>query len=171
MVGAASTYSALDNSPYRGIDPSFGKSVHLVPAVNIPGEQVKDMEMTFHYWFMFPIAIFIATAAMSSGVEGATFFSPLFMLARGFPPEVAIGTGLITEAFGFASGHLARFVQSGGDTLNTVLSVVIFTVPGVIIGGQLGSLVASRISQHTLERGLGALFILVAAITLGEVVL
>ena len=286
------------------------------------------MEMTFHYWFMFPIAILIATTAMSSGVEGATFFSPLFMLALGLPPEVAIGTGLITEVFGFASGlyayarkrlidyrlganllivtipmallgtwvsgrvdpdilktvlgvglfavgisflrspepkdvgrmddaidqeyggkkaetcltaadgeqicyticnrnqgrliasvgglfvgmistglgelngyfllqrcrvpskvsvatsvfvvaftvlcaasgHMARFVQTGGDTLNTVFSIAIFTVPGVVIGGQLGSLVASRISQHTLERGLGALFILVAAITMGEVV-
>ncbi len=293
------------------------------------GKDEKDMEMTFHYWFLFPVAILIATAAMSSGVEGATFFSPLFMLALGLPPEIAIGTGLVTEVFGFASGlyayarkrlidyrlgvnllivtipmallgtwmtgsvdpailkvilgvglfmvglsflrspegkdvrrmdgaieqeyggeksetclntrdgeqicytvcnrnqgriiaavgglfvgmistglgelngyfllqrcrvpskvsvatsvfvvaltvlcaasgHLVRFVQSGGDTLNTVLNVVIFTVPGVIIGGQLGSLVANRISQHTLERGLGALFILVAALTLGEVVL
>jgi uncharacterized membrane protein YfcA len=55
--------------------------------------------------------------------------------------------------------------------LSTVLSLVIFTVPGVILGGQLGSWVASRIPQHTLERGLGVLFILVAALTLGEVFL
>jgi len=54
--------------------------------------------------------------------------------------------------------------------LNTVLSLVIFTVPGVIIGGQLGPLVASRISQHTLERGLAILFILVAALMLGGVI-
>jgi uncharacterized membrane protein YfcA len=54
--------------------------------------------------------------------------------------------------------------------LTTVLNIVIFTVPGVIIGGQLGSRVASRISQHTLERGLGVLFILVGALTLGEVI-
>jgi hypothetical protein len=42
---------------------------------------------------MFPVAIIIATTAMASGVGGATFFSPLFMLALGLPPEVAIGTG------------------------------------------------------------------------------
>lgn len=284
--------------------------------------------MSFHYWYMLPISILIATTAMASGVGGATFFSPLFILALGLSPEVAIGTGLITEVFGFASGlyayqrkrlidyrlgvnllivtipmallgtwvsgrvepdilkvilgvglfavaasflrapehkdvarmddainqeyggekaetclvtaegeqvcytvcnrnegrliaglgglfvgmistglgelngyfllqrcrvpskvsvatsvfvvaltvlfaatgHLVRFAQTGGDALSTVLSLVVFTVPGVILGGQLGSLVASRISQHTLERGLGVLFILVAALTLGEVI-
>lgn len=285
--------------------------------------------MTPEYWFMLPIAILIATTAMASGVEGATFFTPLFILALGLEPEIAIGTGLITEVFGFASGlfayarkrlidyqlgvallivtvpmalfgtwaagyvpadilktilgmgllaiaatflrtpekkevehlddaiqqeyggekaktclvtregkeicytvcnrtegrliagvggmfigmistglgelngyfllqrcrvpspvavatsvfivaitalvastgHFIKFVQTGGETLSTVLNLVIFTVPGVIIGGQLGPLVSSRISQHTLERGLAMLFILVALLTLGEVVL
>ncbi len=285
--------------------------------------------MILDYWFMLPIAVVFATVAMASGVEGATFFTPLFILALGLPPEIAIGTGLITEVFGFASGlfayarkrlidfklglallivtvpmaligtwltvyihadilktilgmgllvvavsflrspepkdivraddaiedeyggeksetclttsggeticytvcnrtegrtiagvgglfigmistglgelngyfllqrcrvpsrvavatsvfvvavtalvastgHFIKFVQTGGDTLNTVLSLVIFTVPGVIIGGQIGPLVSSRISQHTLERGLAALFIIVAVLMLGEVVL
>ena len=45
-----------------------------------------------------------------------------------------------------------------------------FTVPGVIIGGQLGPLVSSRMLQHTLERMLAILFILVAILTLGEVI-
>ena len=285
--------------------------------------------MTLEYWFMFPISILIATIAMASGVEGATFFTPLFILALGLSPEIAIGTGLITEVFGFASGlyayarkrlidyklgvalltatipmallgtwvagyvpseflkvilgggllaiaisflrapepkevghldeaiqkeyggekaetclvtregeeicytvcnriqgrffaglgglfigmistgqgelngyfllqrcrvpsrvavassvfvvaitalvastgHFIKFVQTGGETLSIVLSLVVFTVPGVLIGGQLGSLVSSRISQHLLERGLAILFIFVAALTLGEVIL
>jgi uncharacterized membrane protein YfcA len=277
---------------------------------------------------MFPTSILIATAAMASGVGGATFFSPLFILALGLSPEIAIGTGLITEVFGFASGvyayyhkrlidfrlglnllsftipaalfgtwiaghinadilkvilgvglfavalsflrapdnkdvkrmdkvidkeyggekaetclttadgvpicytvcnktegriiaglgglfvgmistglgelngyfllqrcrvpsrvsvatsvfvvactaltaasgHLFQFVQTGGALLRIVLSIVIFTVPGVIIGAQIGSVVASRISQHRLERGLGVLFIFVAVLTLGEAI-
>ncbi|NIR47699.1 sulfite exporter TauE/SafE family protein [candidate division KSB1 bacterium] len=285
--------------------------------------------MNLEFWYMLPISVAIATVAMASGVEGATFFTPLFILALGLSPEVAIGTGLITEVFGFASGlfayihkrlidyrlggnlllatiplallgtwaasfvepvilkvilgvglfvvamsflrspkqediawlesgiqdeygdekaetclttsdgeeicytvcnrtegrliagvgalfigmistglgemngyfllqrcrvpskvsvatsvlvvaitalvasagHFVKFVQVGGETLNTVLSLVIFTVPGVVIGGQLGSLVSSRISQHFLERTMGILFILVALLTLGEVIL
>ncbi len=55
--------------------------------------------------------------------------------------------------------------------LGSVLSLVLFTVPGVIWGGQLGSRVTSRISQRVLERGLGVLFALVSFITLAKVIL
>ncbi len=285
--------------------------------------------MDLQYWYMLPVSILVATTAMASGVGGATFFAPIFILALGLPPEVAIGTGLITEVFGFASGlyayahkrlidyrlginlliatipmaligawvaghiepyvlkvvlgvglfavahsflrapgrkdivrmdkaikqeyggekaesclstsegekicytvcnrkegrfiagvgglfvgmistclgelngyfllqrcrvpskvsvatsvfivaltalsaaicHFIQFAQAGEEVLSVVFSIVIFTIPGVIVGAQLGSLVASRISQHTLERGLGFLFILVAALTLGEAIL
>lgn len=285
--------------------------------------------MTLQYWYMLPVAILVATIAMGSGVGGATFFAPIFILGLGLPPEVAIGTSLLTEVFGFASGlfaytrkrlidfrlgasllvvtiplallgtwvaggieadflkivlgvglfvvalsflrapehkdvmrldkaieqeyggdqaetslitadgeeirytvcnrnegrliagvgglfvgmistglgelneyfllqrcrvpskvavatsvlvvtftalagatgHLVQFIQGGSDALNTTFSVAIFTVPGVILGGQFGPLLAGRIPQHTLERGLGVLFVLVAALTLGEVIL
>jgi uncharacterized membrane protein YfcA len=285
--------------------------------------------MSVQYWFMLPIATVIATIAMASGIGGATFFVPMFILALRLPPEVTIGTGLITEVFGFASGlyayarkrlidyklgltllvatillallgtwaagwvpstilkvilgmglfaiaasflrsperkdlvrmdagvkeeyggnkatrvlitssgeniryhvcnrsegmliagigglfvglistglgelngyfllrrcrvpskvsvatsvfvvamtalcasagHFVRFTQSGWEVLGTVFSIVIFTVPGVIIGAQLGALVANRIPQRMLERSLSILFILVALLTLGEAVL
>jgi len=285
--------------------------------------------MTLEYWYMLPVAILVATTAMASGVEGATFFAPIFILALRLPPEVAIGVGLITEVFGFASGlfaygrkrlidyrlggglllvtiplallgtwvgtgitpdilktilgvglfalaltflrapdhadkaqldkaiaavhgpdkgqtklvtaageeiwytvcnktegrlisgigalfmgmistglgemngyfllqrcrvpskvaiatsvlivavtalaasagHFYSFLQQGTETLNVVYSLVIFTIPGVIIGGQLGSAIASHIPQNMLMRGLGVLFILVAVLTLGEVIL
>jgi uncharacterized protein len=285
--------------------------------------------MTFDYWYVFPISILFATTAMASGVEGATFFSPLFILALKLSPEVAIGTALTTEVFGFASGlfaytrkrlidyplglnlllvtiplaligtwasgqiqpvylkvilgvglfivalsflrqyekkdvvrfdaaidaeygsdkaetvlvtaegeqirytvcnrtegmmlsgigalfmgmvstglgemngyfllqrcrvpskvsvatsvfvvavtalvasagHFVKFVQIGGETLTTVFSIVMFTVPGVILGGQIGSRIASHIPQRSLEIGLAVIFIVVAGLTLGQVVL
>lgn len=284
--------------------------------------------MSLDYWFMFPVAVLVATVAMASGVEGATFFAPIFILALKLPPEVAIGTALITEVFGFASGlfayvrkqlidyklgmallvvtipmaivgtvasgvipanylqvilgvglfvvalsflrqpghrdvarlddaieadyggpqaettlvtaegeeirytvcnrtegrmlsgtgalfmgmvstglgemngyfllqrcrvpskvsvatsvfivaitaliasagHFIQFARSGGDALPTVLSICLFTVPGVIVGGQLGSRVASKIPQRTLEVSLAGLFILVAVLTLAQVI-
>lgn len=285
--------------------------------------------MTYEYRYVFPISILFATTAMASGVEGATFFSPLFILALKLSPEVAIGTALTTEVFGFASGlfayarkrlidyrlglnlllvtiplaligtwasgqiqpvylkvilgvglfivalsflrqhekkdivrldaaiqleyggnnaetilvaadgeeirytvcnrtegmmlsgigalfmgmvstglgemngyfllqrcrvpskvsvatsvfvvavtaliasvgHFVKFVQIGGETLTTVFSIVIFTVPGVILGGQIGSRIASRIPQRSLEIGLAIIFIVVAGLTLGQVIL
>jgi uncharacterized membrane protein YfcA len=284
--------------------------------------------MTLEFWFMFPVAILVATTAMASGVEGATFFAPIFILLLGLPTEVAIGVGLITEVFGFASGlyayhrkklidyqlglsllmatiplailgtlisgifdpnllklilgmgslavgvnflrmpsheevhqlnqrtqnfessegmnclvtasgeeicyqvcnrtegrliagigslfmgmvstglgemngyyllrrcrvpsrvavatsvfvvavtaliastgHLIRFLQAGGDSINIVMSLVIFAAPGVLIGGQFGSLIANRIPQNMLERALGTLLIFVALVMLGDALL
>ena len=115
--------------------------------------------MSFDYWFMFPIAIVIATTAMASGVEGATFFTPLFILALGLPPEIAIGTGLITEVFGFASGVTAYArkglidYQFGG----TLLKV---TVPLALLGAVLSGYVPPVVLKVLL--GLGLLAIAVA---------
>ena len=43
-----------------------------------------------------------------------------------------------------------------------------FTIPGVIIGGQLGPQVVRRIDGDALIRALGWLFLVVGAITLAE---
>jgi uncharacterized membrane protein YfcA len=98
-----------------------------------------------------------------------------FLLQRcRVPSKVAVATSVfivVVTALTAATGHLVQFVRSGPEVLDTVLSLVVFTVPGVVIGGQLGPYVSSRISQHALERGMGLLFALVGLITLFEVVL
>jgi hypothetical protein len=70
-----------------------------------------------------------------------------------------------------SAGHFVKFIQLGGNTLTTVLSICMFTVPGIIIGGQIGSRIASRILKRSLEIGLAILFILVAALAFGQVIL
>lgn len=280
--------------------------------------------MTLQFWYMFPISILVAAIAMASGVGGATFFAPILILGLRLPPDVAIGVGLITQLFGFASGlwaygrkrlidyrlgfklllvalpaalvgvwagglapaatlkaflgiallgialaffhvpaapapplpgagppmppgaptasltaangerftypvaeqrqtalysgvgglflgmvatglgelvcyfllgrgqmpgkvavattvfvvalasipaalgKLARFFYAGGDSLPLLFSLLIFTIPGVIIGAQLGSSLANRIPQRALERSLAVLFLLISAVTLAE---
>lgn len=66
--------------------------------------------------------------------------------------------------------HLFGFVQ-GDAPMQTILSLVLFTVPGVLIGCQLGPVVTGRIAEVKLIHLLGWLFVLVSAVTLGEVVL
>jgi hypothetical protein len=98
-----------------------------------------------------------------------------FLLQRcRVPSKVSVATSVFVvalTALTAAGGHLIQFIQAGEEVLNIVFSIVIFTVPGVIIGAQFGSSVASRISQHVLEISLGVLFIVIALLTLGEVIL
>ena len=69
------------------------------------------------YWFMFPVAMCVATLAMLSGIGGAALFTPIFvlifpLLGPEYPLEstvVAIGTALLTETFGFTSGFIGYY--------------------------------------------------------------
>jgi uncharacterized membrane protein YfcA len=98
-----------------------------------------------------------------------------FLLQRcRVPRAVSVATSVFVVAITALSasvGHFYKFTTFGGDTLQIVFSIVIFTIPGVITGAQFGSFVSRKIPQHSFEKGLGLLFILVAALTIGEVVL
>ena len=89
--------------------------------------------MSPQYWYMLPMAIVFGALATASGIGGATFFAPLFVLALGIAPEVAIGTALIIEVFGFSSGFLAyarrRLIDYG---LGTALLAT--TIPMALVG-------------------------------------
>jgi uncharacterized membrane protein YfcA len=89
------------------------------------------------------------------------------------PSKVSVATSVFIVAITAllaSSGYFLQFLQGGREVMDNVMNIVIFSIPGVIIGGQLGSRIASRIPQHVLERGLGILLILVAIITLFDVV-
>ncbi|MCA9399894.1 MAG: sulfite exporter TauE/SafE family protein, partial [Candidatus Omnitrophica bacterium] len=113
--------------------------------------------MSFEYWFMFPVSIGVASIAMASGVEGATIFAPIFIVALGFPPEVAIGIGLITEVFGFASGLYAYIKRKLIDyKLGRALLMV--SIPAAF----LGSLLSKQVDADILKIILGMALLAVA---------
>jgi len=79
------------------------------------------MDITFQYWFMLPIAVLIATSVMVVAMR------PWFA----------------------STGHVTCFARQGGEVLDPVLSLVVFTIPGVIVGRQLGSTVASVVIRQS----------------------
>ncbi|MFB6285314.1 MAG: sulfite exporter TauE/SafE family protein [Candidatus Bipolaricaulia bacterium] len=111
--------------------------------------------MTIEFWYMLPVAALIATVAMASGVEGATFFAPLFILGLGLSTEVAIGTGLITEVFGFASGLFA-YVRKRLIDYRLGMALLIVTVPAAFLGTWIGGQVEPGILKAILAVGLFA---------------
>ncbi len=111
--------------------------------------------MSLEFWFMLPIGIVIATIAMASGVGGATFFAPLFILGLGLPPELAVGAGLVVEVFGFSSGVYAYVRRQlidyrvGGMLLSA-------TVPAAIAGVVIAHFADADLLKLILGMGLFA---------------
>lgn len=91
------------------------------------------MELSFQYWYLLPISILIATIAMSSGIGGAVFFSPLFILALKLEPSIAIGAALATELFGFGSGLYAYLKKKLVD-FKLGMNLLMFSIPAAILG-------------------------------------
>ena len=114
--------------------------------------------MSLEFWYMLPIGIVIATIAMASGVGGATFFSPLFILGLGLSPELAVGSGLVVEVFGFSSGVYAYVRRQlidyrvGGMLLSA-------TVPAAIAGVVIAHFADADILKLILGMGLFAVAI------------
>jgi uncharacterized membrane protein YfcA len=111
--------------------------------------------MSLEFWYMLPVGIVIATIAMSSGVGGATFFSPLFILGLGLSPELAVGSGLVVEVFGFSSGVYAYVKRKlidyriGGMLLSA-------TVPAAVVGVVVAHFADADILKLILGMGLFA---------------
>ncbi len=111
--------------------------------------------MTLQYWYMLPLAVVISIIATSSGVGGATFFAPLFILALGIPPEVAIGTALISEVFGFASG-LYAYARKRLIDYQLGTAMLVTTIPIALLGTGASGLVEPDILKAILGVGLFA---------------
>lgn len=104
------------------------------------------------YWFMFPVSILVATAAMLSGVGGPALFIPIFLIA--FPmigPEypittaAAIGTALLTGLCGFTSGFVSYYRRRLID-FSSALPFLAVAVPVAIVG----ALILALLKEHEL---------------------
>ncbi len=85
------------------------------------------------FWYLLPASVAIATIAMSTGIGGAVFFSPLFMVGLNLSPHTAVGAALLTELFGFSSG-LYAYIRAKLIDYNLALNLLIVSVPLGIAG-------------------------------------
>jgi uncharacterized membrane protein YfcA len=85
------------------------------------------------HWWVFPASVVFSTIALASGVSGALFFSPFFMLGVGLVPAQAIGAGLLTEVFGMGNG-LRSYVRQGVVDYRTAKWLLAGAVPAVVAG-------------------------------------
>jgi uncharacterized membrane protein YfcA len=91
-------------------------------------------------WFMFPVAVVIASIAMMAGIGGAVLFSPFFILVLRLDPLLALASGLAIEIFGFTSG-VVGYWRRKSIRFDIVRQLIILTLPATIVGVMVGRLV------------------------------
>ena len=101
------------------------------------------METFLTSWWIFPAAVLFSTVAIGSGVSGALFFSPFFMLVVGLSPVQAVGAGLLTEVFGMGNG-LRSYVRAKLVDYATARWLLLGAIPSVIIGALAADLISDR---------------------------
>ncbi|MCG8418274.1 MAG: sulfite exporter TauE/SafE family protein [Proteobacteria bacterium] len=111
------------------------------------------MQITFEYWFMLPIAMAVATIAMASGIGGAVFFSPIFLLWLKLEPTIAIGTALLTELFGFTSG-LVAYVRAKRIDFKLARGLLVFSIPAATVGVLIADVFPSVVLKSIFATGL-----------------
>lgn len=88
-------------------------------------------------WFLFPVAVFISTIAMTCGIGGAVMYSPFFMIAMKLEPTLALGASLVIEFFSFLSGVFG-YVRKKLVNFEIIKKLGPFTVFGTVFGLILG---------------------------------
>ena len=120
------------------------------------------------YWFMFPVSIVVATTAMMSGIGGAAFFTPLFLVI--FPllgpeyvitPVQAVGTALFIETFGFSSGFVG-YCRKGLIDFKSALPFIAVAVPIGIVG----ALLAGEVPGWAITGGYAILMVVLGTVML-----
>ena len=107
----------------------------------------------FEFWWVLPAAVAFSTVAIGSGVSGALFFSPFFMLVVGLSPVQAVGAGLLTEVFGMGNG-LRAYVRAKLVDYATARWLLIGAVPGVIVGALVADAIPSPVLKGVFGVGL-----------------
>jgi uncharacterized membrane protein YfcA len=86
------------------------------------------------------------------------------------PAPVAIATSIfvvVVTVLVASIGHFYEFIaHADNSVLNLVLNIIIFTIPGVIIGGQIGPSLQKRLPDDIMKIGVSVLFVLVGGLML-----
>ncbi len=122
---------------------------------------IDHVAASFGNWYIFPIAVGIASLANSSGFGGGIIFQPIFIGVMGMHPAQGVATGMVTELFGMSSGASGYFRQRQIE-YNIALPLILFGVPGLIVGNHLLTI----LNPDVLKIVFGAVVFVVAIWTL-----
>jgi uncharacterized membrane protein YfcA len=96
---------------------------------------------------------------MSAGLPEIT--TTQLMLRCHIPPRVAVATAIfvLTVTVFFAAGSHALVAEPAWH-------VVVWSIPGVIVGAQIGPRLAGKVPEHIAERVLATLFLAIGILVI-----
>ncbi|MBI3491108.1 MAG: sulfite exporter TauE/SafE family protein [Acidobacteria bacterium] len=126
----------------------------------VPRTLVDSLGRTYRYEVRgrLPLAATSLAAGLGSGligIGGGELNTP-FMAMRGVPIRVAAATAVAVMAVTVLAGAITHVLL--GEPL---WRLTIWTIPGAILGGQIGSFIANRTPAHRLRQWLSWLFVAV----------
>lgn len=89
--------------------------------------------------FLFPVGVAISIIAMSSGISGANFWVPVYLLYFDLDPRVSFWLALLTMIFGFGSGIVRHLKQK------TIKPRLAFTYSAIAV---VGAVIGSKLSPY-----------------------
>jgi len=93
-----------------------------------------------------------------------------FLRRMRLPVAAASATSVFLVAMSASAGSIlhAYFLLKKGNlsVFTDVISILVFTVPGVIVGAQIGVFLANRINARVMGKVVGVLFLVLAVLTL-----
>ena len=101
------------------------------------------------------------TGMVSVGIGEVTISQ---LTRKGLPIAVAAATSVlvvITTVIFASSALVVQLVKSGGWTA-VPWNLLVYDIPGVLIGGQIGPRLQGKISPHTMRRAISILFVLLS---------
>ena len=60
-----------------------------------------------------------------------------------------------------SAGHFYEFARQGGEVMNQVFNIVVFTIPGVIMGGQTGPKLQKIVPEDKMKAGISIVFVII----------
>lgn len=90
--------------------------------------------MNFEYWYIFPLAVCIATLCNSSGFSGSILFQPFFNFVLQVPIAQSVATGIATETIGMSSGAFRYWKMGNKIDIKAVKKVFPYVYAGIAAG-------------------------------------
>ncbi len=94
------------------------------------------------FWYVFPVAIVISTAASSVGLGGGILLMPFFLIVLKLSPEIAVVTSLFIQTAGMGSASFTCIKQQRVD-FRLARLILFIAFPGIMAGAYLANFLES----------------------------